>query len=102
MQVVKVAALITDDRSNSVRFKFGQGTAGLSAVSPEVGESREEMEIDYNGDNLEIAFNPYFIIDVLKALDDEDKINLQLINSDSPGIFKTDGRFLCVIMPMKL
>lgn len=102
MQAVKLAALITDEKSNSVRFTFGKGMALLRAVTPDVGETREELEIAYDGDDLEIAFNPYFIIDVLKALDDEDEINLQLINSDSPGILKTDGRFLCVIMPMKL
>ena len=102
MQVVRLASLITDEKSNSVRFTFGKGTALLRAVTPDVGETREEMEIDYDGEDLEIAFNPYFIIDVLKALDDEDKVNLKLIDSDSPGIFQTDGRFLCVIMPMKL
>ena len=102
MQVVRLASLITDEKSNSVRFVFGGGMARLSAVTPDVGEVKEEMSIDYDGEELELAFNPYFIIDVLKALDDEDEINLQLIDSDSPGVFKKDERFLCVIMPMKL
>lgn len=102
MQVVKRASLINDEKSNSVRFTFGNGLARISAVTPDVGEARDELSIDYDGEEIEIAFNPLFIIDVLKALDDEDKIKLQLINSESPGVFKTDGRFLCVLMPMKL
>jgi DNA polymerase III subunit beta len=102
MQVVRLASLITDEKSNSVRFLFEKGMARLSAVTPDVGETQEEMPIDYEGEAIEIAFNPYFIIDVLKALEEEDEINLQLIDSDSPGVFKKDERFLCVIMPMKL
>ena len=102
MQMVKRAALITDERSNSVRFSFSAGQITVSAVTPEVGEAREEMPMEYDGPDLEIAFNPHFIIDVLKALDEEEEIQLKLIDSNSPGILKTDGRFLCVIMPMKL
>ncbi len=102
MQMVKRASLITDEKSNSVRFSFNKGQVTVSAITPDVGEAREEMSIDYDGPGLEIAFNPHFIIDVLKALEGEDEINLQLIDSNSPGILKTNGRFLCVIMPMKL
>ncbi|MEA1928048.1 MAG: DNA polymerase III subunit beta [Candidatus Auribacterota bacterium] len=102
MQVVRLASLITDEKSNSVRFTFGNGVAKLSAVTPDVGETEDEIPIDYDGEELNIAFNPFFIIDVLKALEGEDEIKLQLIDSDSPGVFKKDERFLCVIMPMKL
>ncbi len=102
MQTVKRASLITDEKSNSVRFAFSSGQLQVSAVTPEVGQAREEMEIEYAGPELNIAFNPYYLIDVLKAVDEEDKINLQLIDSGSPGLLKVGERFLCVIMPMKL
>ncbi len=102
VQVVKRAALITDEKSNSVRFAFSAGQLQVSAVTPEVGQAREEMEIDYPGPDLNIAFNPYYIIDALKAVDEEEKVNLQLIDSGSPGLLKVGERFLCVIMPMKL
>lgn len=101
-QMVKRASLITDEKSNSVRFAFSPGQLQVSAVTPEVGQAREEMEIDYSGPELNIAFNPYYIIDVLKAVDEEKNINLQLIDSGSPGLLKVGERFLCVIMPMKL
>ncbi len=102
MQMVKRASLITDEKSNSVRFSFNSGQLQISAVTPEVGQAREEMEIDYTGPELKIAFNPYYFIDVLKAVDEEENINLQLIDSGSPGLLKVGERFLCVIMPMKL
>ncbi|MDP8236357.1 MAG: hypothetical protein P9M08_08235, partial [Candidatus Erginobacter occultus] len=102
MQMVKRASLITDEKSNSVRFSFNPGQLQISAVTPEVGQAREEMDIDYSGPELKIAFNPYYFIDVLKAVDEEENINLQLIDSGSPGLLKVGERFLCVIMPMKL
>lgn len=102
VQVVKRASLITDEKSNSVRFAFSAGQLQVSAVTPEVGQAREEMEIDYSGPDINIAFNPYYIIDALKAVDEEEKIDLQLIDSGSPGLLRVGERFLCVIMPMKL
>ncbi len=102
LQMVKRASLITDEKSNSVRFAFTPGQLQVSAVTPEVGRAREEMEIEYSGPEIQIAFNPYYLIDVLKAVDEEEKINLQLIDSGSPGLLKVGERFLCVIMPMKL
>lgn len=102
LQMVKRASLVTDEKSNSVRFIFGSGQLQISAITPEVGQAREEMEIDYSGAELKIAFNPYYLIDVLKAVDEEENINLQLIDSENPGLLKVGERFLCVIMPMKL
>ena len=102
LQMVKRASLITDDKSNSVKFQFNPGQLKITAVTPDVGEAREEMNIDYEGSAMEIAFNPEYIMDVLKALDEEDEVILELKDSNSPGIIRTDGSFLCVVMPMKL
>ena len=94
--------MITSERSNSVKFSFQPGLVKVTAVTPEVGEAREEMSIDYKGKTLEIAFNPNYIIDVLKALEGEEEITLELMDSNSPGILRGGDGFLCVIMPMKL
>lgn len=102
LNVVKRASLITDEKSNSVKFSFSPGTLTITAVTPEVGEAREEMNIDQEGTSMEIAFNPHYIMDVLKAVDEEEEVIIELLDSNSPGIIKTDDSFLCVIMPMQL
>jgi len=102
MQMVRRASLLTSEKSNSVKFAFGPGTVKVTAVTPEVGESREEMNIEYQGEGLEIAFNPQYIIDILKTLEEEENVYFELTDSNQPGLFRTDGKFLCVIMPMKL
>lgn len=102
LQMVRRASLLTSEKSNSVKFAFSPGLVKVTAVTPEVGESREEMNIEYQGEGIEIAFNPHYIIDILKTLEEEESVYFELIDSGRPGIFRTDGRFLCVIMPMKL
>ena len=102
LQMVKRASLITDDKSNSVKFQFAPGQLTITAVTPDVGEAREEMNIGYDGPAMEIAFNPEYIMDVLKALDEEDEVILEMRDSNSPGVIRTEGSFLCVVMPMKL
>lgn len=102
LAVVRRAKLFTSEKSNSVKFSFKPGLLEVSAVTPDVGESQEELEIEYQGEPLQIAFNPQYVIDVLKAVEEEEQIQLELLDSDSPGVIRTDGHFACVIMPMKL
>lgn len=101
LQVVRRMSLLTSEKANSVKFAFKAGGVTVSSGAPEVGESREEMALDYKGMDVELTFNPQFIGDVLKAVDD-DSVTLELVDGNSPGILRTDGRFLCVIMPMKM
>ena len=101
IQVVRRMSLLTSEKSNSVKLAFKPGGVVVSSGAPEVGESREEMPLDYQGGEIELTFNPLFITDVLKALEDE-QVFLELVDGNSPGLFRIDGQFLCVIMPMKI
>jgi DNA polymerase-3 subunit beta len=101
LQVVRRMSLLTSEKANSVKFAFKAGGVTVSSGAPEVGESREEMPLDYKGMEVELTFNPQFIGDVFKSVDD-DNVTLELVDGNSPGIFRTDDRFLCVIMPMKM
>jgi len=71
--------------------------------STEVGNSYEEVAVDFEGDKLKIGFNPKYLIDALRAIDDE-KINLQFISELSPciirGIDRDDYKYL--ILPLRL
>ena len=78
----------------------------LRVVTPEVGEYEEEMVIDYNGDPFEIAFNPDFMVEVLRHTDTE-KVSFVLKDAMSPGLLKPSGngdadRYLNVIMPIRI
>jgi DNA polymerase-3 subunit beta len=101
LQCVHRAALVTSDKSNSVKIKLSTNLLEITAASPDFGEAHESLAVDYSGPDLQVAFNPGFLMDPLKALT-KDQVAFELKDELSPGVFKTDGNFLCVVMPVRL
>lgn len=101
LQSIHRAALVTTDKANQVKIQISNNLMELSASSPDFGESHETLAIDYSGPDLQVAFNPQFLMDPLKALT-KDEIFFELKDEVSPGVFKTLESFLCVIMPVRL
>lgn len=100
LQALRRAEFMTSEKSNSVKLTFAKNNLAITANSPEVGEARESLAVNYNGNDLSIAFNPGFLMDPLKALE-EDEVFLELTDELSPGLIKINGPFLYVIMPMR-
>lgn len=101
LNCVNRAALVTSDKSNSVRLKMSQNLLEIFASSSEYGESHESMAIAYDGPEVQVSFNPHFLMEPLKALT-KDEIFFEFKDHLSPGIFKTLDNFICVIMPLRL
>ncbi|MEO7299698.1 MAG: DNA polymerase III subunit beta [Verrucomicrobiota bacterium] len=101
LQAVKRAELMTSDKSNSVKLHFTKNNLAITANSPEVGEARESLAINYKGKDIAIAFNPAYVIEPLNALN-TDEVFIELIDELSPGVLKINGPFLYVVMPMRL
>jgi DNA polymerase-3 subunit beta len=81
-------------------MKLTSNLLEITAQSPDFGEAHESMAIGYSGPDLQVAFNPSFVIDPLRALS-KDEVFLELKDEVSPGVFKTLDNFICVIMPMR-
>jgi DNA polymerase-3 subunit beta len=97
---------MTNEKFNSVRFTLETGNLMLRVVTPEVGEYHEETPIEYDGEKVEIAFNPDFLLDVLKHIDSE-MVCLVFKDSMSPGVLKPfteapQDSYVNVIMPIRL
>ena len=101
LHALKRAEIMTSDKSNSVKLTFGKNNLAITANSPEVGEARESIAINYKGKEMAIAFNPKYMIDPLNALAN-DEVFIELIDELSPGVLKINGPFLYVVMPMRL
>jgi DNA polymerase-3 subunit beta len=101
LHALRRAEIMTSDKSNSVKLTFGKNNLAITANSPEVGEARESIAINYKGKEMAIAFNPKYMIDPLNALAN-DEVFLELIDELSPGVLKIQGPFLYVVMPMRL
>ncbi len=100
-ECVHRAALVCSEKANSVKIKITSNLLEITAQSPDFGEAHESMAIAYSGPDLQVAFNPQFILDPLRALT-KDEIYLELKDEISPGVFKTLDSFICVIMPVRL
>ena len=101
LQALRRAEIMTSEKSNSVKLAFTKNNLTITANTPEVGEGRENLAINYKGKDLAIAFNPGYLMDPLKALDN-DEVFLELTDELSPGVVKINGPFLYVIMPMRM
>jgi DNA polymerase-3 subunit beta len=101
LHALRRAEIMTSEKSNSVKLSFAKNKLEITANSPEVGEAKESLAVNYKGPDMAIAFNPKYIIDPLTALPN-DEIFLELIDELSPGVLKINGPFLYVVMPMRL
>lgn len=101
LQALRRAEIMTSEKSNSVKLSFTKNNLSITANTPEVGEARETLAINYKGQDLSIAFNPIYLMDPLKALD-QDEVFLELTDELSPGVVRINGPFLYVIMPMRM
>jgi DNA polymerase-3 subunit beta len=100
-QCVHRAQLVCSEKSNSVKIKLTTNLLEITAQSPDFGEAHESMAVAYSGAELQVAFNPAYLLDPLRALT-KDEVFLELKDEVSPGVFKTLENFVCVIMPVRL
>lgn len=103
LEAVQRAALMTDDRSNTVHLTANKTkqTLEISARSA-AGEASESIVVKYEGPDVVIAFNPTYLIEPLKAVT-EDEIDLEIKSDTDAGVLRgLKEPFLCVVMPQRV
>jgi hypothetical protein len=71
------------------------------SVAADIGEAKDIVPIKYSGERIEIVFNPSYVKDPLKAIDD-DEITIELNNGSSPAVIRCSVPFLYVMMPLRI
>ena len=96
-------SLLSNQKSKGVTLSFSDGRLEISSNNPELGDAKEEIEVNYKGTGLKIGFNARYIMDVLTSFEDDD-VSIDLKDQLSPGIMRpgTDKDYTCVIMPMRI
>lgn len=99
---VRQAAIMTDDESKRVEFKFEPGKLTLTAQGgADNGSGEVTMELpDYKGDEVEIAFNPQYLIDMLRAVESEPTLRLEMTDGQKPAVFRLGEDYLYLVMPL--
>lgn len=99
--LLRQVSLFAQENSQSVRFTFVKGELILKANSADVGEGRVSTPVNFEGDQLDIAFNAHFFLDILRHCKDE-TVTLGLTDAYNPGIVSDSSEALFIIMPMRL
>lgn len=100
LAAIRRANLLATPDFQAVKFEVFKDKLVVSKVTPDVGESREEVNIEYGGSEVIVGFNPAFFIEVLKNIT-EDKIHLEFLGADKPGVIRLDD-YLYLALPMRI
>lgn len=104
LDAVRRVSLMADEKTRRLLIEVSSSEMTVRAESSEEGGGQEVIDIDYSGDDQQIAFNGDYLQDVLKHVED-DEIYFDLISEDSPGTFRpmeAEDQYLYIIMPLRL
>ncbi len=97
---VRQAAIMTDEDTKRVNFKFAKNKLTLAAQGATAGRSKVEMEIEYDAKPIDIGFNPQYLIEMLKVLPPDAELTLDLIDGSSPALFRSGAPYQYLVMPL--
>jgi DNA polymerase III subunit beta len=102
---VKRVALLSNERSRAVKFQIEKGKVDVTSSSPDLGEAKETLPVEYSGPSLQICFNAQYVLDFLSAVT-TDVVALDLKDEVSQAVMKPVGAegydYTYVIMPMRV
>lgn len=97
---VRQAQIVTDEESRGVDFIFAKSMLTLASRAQDVGESKIELPIEYDHEEIRITFDPRYVADFLKVLTPETLVKLQLTSSEHAAVFRVEDSYTYVIMPL--
>ncbi|MCM8791869.1 MAG: DNA polymerase III subunit beta [Candidatus Omnitrophica bacterium] len=97
---IRRAALLTTPDYQAVKLEVFKNKLVVSKSTPDIGESYEELSVEYEGKEMLIGFNPDYLIDVFKNLEDEN-IAFELTESEKPAVIRKSD-YIYIVLPMRL
>ena len=102
---VRRVALLSNERSRAVKFQLDKGKVEVTSSSPEFGEAKETLPVDFADGSMQICFNAQYVMDFLGAVD-SDNVALEVKDEVSQAVMKPVGTegydYTYVIMPMRV
>jgi len=100
LHAIRRANLLATPDFQAIKFEVFTDKLVISKTTPEIGESREELPVEYGGKEMIVGFNPQFLIDVLKNINN-DTVELELFGPDKAGVIR-QGEYLYLALPMRI
>lgn len=105
LDTLKRVSLLSSDKAHAVKLELAQSSLRVLSQNPDLGEAKEEVPVDYQGEPLKIGFNARYLTDVLQVLITDD-VTLEMADDLSPCIVRPAGdtaaAYTAVIMPMRV
>ena len=103
LHALKRVALLADEQSKMVRFEIQKGKLTVVSDNTELGTAKEDLAIDYDGEEVQIGLNARYVLEILGVID-QDEIILNLKDKDHSCLItvKNDKEYISLVMPMRL
>ena len=98
---VRQAKIMTDEESQRVDMTFGPGKVTMQARGSATGSSQVELPLpEYDGPEVNIAFDPEYLVEFLRALEGEPTVTLEMADGTKPALFKCGDGYVYLVMPL--
>jgi DNA polymerase-3 subunit beta len=102
---VRRMAVVASDQTHRIRLRFESGRVHLTVLTPDLGEGYDEMEVGYDGEEMEIGFNANYLLEVLRHIPSEE-VKLAFKAPERAATIEPAGEgaadYLCLVMPLRL
>ena len=102
-EAMRKMLILSNERYRAVKIKLKKNIMELISTNPDLGEAQENMEVEYQGENMELGFNPQYFVDIVQSMESE-YIDLIFIDNTKPCVLKgeADKGFVGLVMPMRI
>jgi len=101
LDAARRVSLFTNSDSQAIKIDLVKDRMIISKNTPDVGEAKEELDVEYKGPEITVGFNPNYLIDVLRNLR-KDAVAMELTSSEKPGVIRTEDKYTYIVLPMQL
>jgi DNA polymerase-3 subunit beta len=103
IKALRRVSVMSRDRSSAIKLDVQPEVLTISASNPDLGEAKDEISIDYDGEGVSLGFNARYLLDALNAMSEE-RIIFEMQEPLSPTLLLEGAKedFKCVIMPMRI
>ncbi len=97
---VRQASIMTDEETRKVVFSFAKKKLTMQARGAGTGRSKVELPIEYEGKNIDISFDPRFVSDMLRILNEQEALTVELVDANTVALFRCGEKYSYIVMPL--
>ena len=97
---IRQSRIVTDEDSKGVGFRFGSGSVILESHGTEHGDSVVQLPIGYDGEALDVTYDPGLLAEALRVLDPDEEISLDIVDTKKASVLRTSDGYAYIVMPL--